>query len=49
MNAYSDSRQRVFATASVKFAIAAAKTKFDTARIFIIKGPVEQPELLVVA
>ena len=49
MDAYSESRQRVFVAASVKFTtvkyiLAVAKTKFATARIFRIKGPVKPLE-----
>ena len=57
MDAYSESRQRVFTAASVKFAaakyilatartkFAAASTKFAAARIFRIKGTGVQPEI----
>ena len=49
MDAHSESRQRVFAAGSVKFAVvkyilAAAKTKFAAARIFRFKGPGVQLE-----
>ena len=49
MNAYNESRQRVFATVSVKFVavkyiLAAARAKFTAMRIFRIKGPGVQPE-----
>ena len=49
MDAYNESRQRVFVAANVKFIamkyiLAAAKTKSAIAKIFRIKGPVEQPE-----
>ena len=42
MDAYSESRQGVLAV--VKYILATAKTKFVAARIFIIKGPAEQPK-----
>ena len=49
MDAYSGSRQRVFAAMSVnftaaKYILAAVKTKFVAPRIFKIKGPGEQPK-----
>ena len=49
MDAHSESRQRVLATASVnpaaaKYILAATKTKFAVARILRIKGSAEQPE-----
>ena len=49
MDAHSESRQRVFAAASVKFTaakyiLAAARTKFVAARIFRIKGLGVQPK-----
>ena len=49
MDAYNESRLRIFAAASVKFAVvkyilAAARTKFGAARIFRIKGSGVQPE-----
>ena len=49
MDAYSEARQKVFAVASVKFAIAkydlaAASTKFTAGKVSRSRGPGVQPE-----